>query len=66
MIYLMSSERGVYICGTNPDTDDKWESSAVEVMDAHSANFAPSLRLPAPVLENIIRNVLRITNIEVG
>lgn len=64
MIYLMQSERGVYICGTNPDTDDKWESSAIEVMDAHTANFKSEQRLPPGTFENIIRNVLKIANVE--
>lgn len=65
MIYLVESERGVYLCATNPDTDDRWESNAIELMDAHSANFKQENRLPPSILANVIRNVLKIANVAV-
>lgn len=66
-VYLIASDRGVYISGTNPDADDSWERSAVEVADAHTAHLAaPAMRTPSGTLETILRNVFRIAGVEVG
>jgi hypothetical protein len=65
-IYLMTSDKGVHICATDPITDDNWESNSIEVTDAHSCRFAEDHRLPNTTLETIIGNVLRAAGVELG